>query len=656
MRQAVLVFLFIFLSSTTVRGATSSLASGLNTDNLSPTLTAAQLEYGETLGEFIATGEAKLEQPGMTLEANIIRYNKTSGEVQAEGSAVYRDIDVVLRADIIKVNTETKLGSASGNVELFYTKENIRITGSELQRLSEKDYHLESCSITTCDGDRPSWSLRASNADFRLGRSISSTNMRFRVGSVPIFYSPYFWTPALVEKQSGFLFPDLGYSNNLGSIFKLKYYWMISQNQDATFQLDTFSKRGIGTGVEYRYLEKNSKGDTWLYHIDDQQTGREFLELKLGNDQQFGKNLNGFLNINTVSGKNFYREFIPSQEEKIQRYLENTGHLSWRKDMLRLFATERVLQNLESTSRDLATTSEVGGRLFSTLRTLQNSLPLYLSIDSALDQFTRNNGPEGQRLHITPTLVGAMKLPYVTLNSLVRYRKTIYRLSSDQPNRDINEDALTVKAKLASKLYKAYGLTGHYIEPELTHSYVTTGGGGGDTPRFDSVDVTDEKNLTSLRLVNRLYRNGGEVLRINLSGGYDFMDNNTPWTNLASDLVINGPLRFTASAYYNVYKAGFDSVNTDLRFNWSTTGHVAVGYRYVRGNADTYLLETAYRPWSALDLFGKLWYDARGGGLRELKVRGTYTRQCWGVSLSLVERPEESKVMAGITLKGLGTF
>ncbi len=643
MVQAALFFIFVFLSSI-------SSASATNTGNSSPTLTADQLEYGKALGEFVATGKARLEQPGMMLEADIIRYNKKSGRVQAEGKAVYSDNDAVLRADTIQVNLETKLGSASGDVELFYIKENLRITGSKLQRLSKSDYHLMGCSITTCDGDRPAWSLRVSSADFRLGQSISGTNVRFKVGPVPMFYSPYFWAPALVEKQSGFLFPDFGYSSNLGAVLKLKYYWMISENRDATLQADIFSKRGLGKGLEYRYLEENSKGDAWLYHINDQQTGQEFLEFKLGHDQEFGENLKGFLRINTVSGKDFYREFIPSQEEKIQRYLEDTGHISWRKNMLRLFATGRILQNLEPKAMNIATTSEVGGRLFSSL----SDLPLYLSIDGSLDQFTRSDGPEGQRLHMTPTLVGAIKLPYVTLNSFVRYRKAIYRLSPDQ-KQSIDKDTLTFKAKFASKLYRSYGITGHYIEPELTHSYVTAGG-GRNLPSFDFIDVADEKNLTSLRLINRLYRNGGEVFRINFSEGYDFLDDKTPWTNLASDLVINGPLRFSASSSYNIYDTSLDSANTDLRFKWSASGHLAVGYRYVRNRADTYLLETAYRPWQALDLLGKLWYDARGGGLREFQFRGAYTKQCWGISLNFIERPEESKIMAGISLKGLGSF
>ena len=657
MGRAALFFIFVFLSS-----VSTSSASELNPEDRSPALTAARLEYGKALGEFVASGKARLEQPDMTLEADIIRYNKTSGDVQAEGNAVYSDVDVVLRADTIQVNLETKLGSASGNVELFYIEENIRITGSELQKLSEKDYHLEACSITTCEGSRPAWSLRASQADFRLGQSISGTHVRFRVGSLPMLYTPYFWSPALVKKQSGFLFPDFGYSNNLGTIFRLKYYWMIGENRDATFQLDTFSKRGIGKGLEYRYLENNSKGDAWLYHIDDKQTGREFLELKLGHDQRFGRSLNGFLQINTVSGEDFYREFIPSQEEKLQRSLENTGHISWRKDMLRLFATGRIQQNLETASRDIATTSEVGGRLFSHLWDFfPFPLPLYLSLDSAFDRFTRDNAPEGQRLHLTPTLVGAMKLPYVTLTSLVRYRKIMYRMTPDQPNQpdpDIDKDALTFQATVASKLYRSYDLLSHYIEPELTHSYVKADDSDllQNNVIFDSVDVADEKNLTSFRLVNRLYRNGGEVFRIDLSEGYDFLDNETPWTNLASNLVLSGPLRFTASASYNVYEESLDSANTDLRFNWSNAGHVAVGYRYVKDSADTIILETAYRPWQALDLFGKLWYDARGGGLRALQVRGAYTLQCWGINLSFVERPEENRIMAGITLKGLGTF
>ena len=35
----------------------------------------------------------------------------------------------------------------------------------------------------------------------------------------------------------------------------LPFFWAISENRDATFVLDAYSKVGIGEGMEYRFVE-----------------------------------------------------------------------------------------------------------------------------------------------------------------------------------------------------------------------------------------------------------------------------------------------------------------------------------------------------------------------------------------------------------------
>ncbi|MDR8470869.1 LPS-assembly protein LptD, partial [Acinetobacter baumannii] len=59
-------------------------------------------------------------------------------------------------------------------------------------------------------------------------------NARFKLGSVPIFYSPYLQLPVGDKRRSGFLIPNAKYSTKNGVEFSLPYYWNIAPNFDAT--------------------------------------------------------------------------------------------------------------------------------------------------------------------------------------------------------------------------------------------------------------------------------------------------------------------------------------------------------------------------------------------------------------------------------------
>ncbi len=59
-------------------------------------------------------------------------------------------------------------------------------------------------------------------------------NARFKVGPVPIFYSPYLQLPVGDKRRSGFLIPNAKYTTKNYFEFYLPYYWNIAPNMDAT--------------------------------------------------------------------------------------------------------------------------------------------------------------------------------------------------------------------------------------------------------------------------------------------------------------------------------------------------------------------------------------------------------------------------------------
>jgi hypothetical protein len=104
----------------------------------------------------------------------------------------------------------------------------------------------------------------------------------FQVKNVPILYSPYLSFPVKSQRQSGFLFPRIGFSDTAGAQVNLAYFWAIARNMDATFYLDLATRKGIGEGVEYRYIRKNeSYGGLNGYHIREGEEYRQKYTDKL---------------------------------------------------------------------------------------------------------------------------------------------------------------------------------------------------------------------------------------------------------------------------------------------------------------------------------------------------------------------------------------
>ena len=76
---------------------------------------------------------------------------------------------------------------------------------------------------------------------------------------MPVLYFPKFFHPdPTVERQTGFLKPELNSSNINGSSVTLPYFKVISENKDLTFRPTIFDKEMLMTQVEFRQVEKKS--------------------------------------------------------------------------------------------------------------------------------------------------------------------------------------------------------------------------------------------------------------------------------------------------------------------------------------------------------------------------------------------------------------
>ncbi|GKX56243.1 LPS-assembly protein LptD [Leminorella grimontii] len=114
---------------------------------------------------------------------------------------------------------------------------------------------LENGTFTSCLPGDNSWSLVGSEIIHDNEEELAEIwNARFKIGPVPVFYSPYLQFPTGNKRRSGFLLPNAKFSNNSGFEFALPYYWNIAPNFDATITPHYIAERGMQYQNEFRYL------------------------------------------------------------------------------------------------------------------------------------------------------------------------------------------------------------------------------------------------------------------------------------------------------------------------------------------------------------------------------------------------------------------
>ncbi len=106
----------------------------------------------------------------------------------------------------------------------------------------------------------PAWSMHADKITHdKNKKQIIYKDTILKVYDFPVFYFPKFFHPdPTVERQSGFLKPQLNESKTLGSSFILPYFHIISESKDMTIKPTIFDSEIFMFQNEYRQKNKNS--------------------------------------------------------------------------------------------------------------------------------------------------------------------------------------------------------------------------------------------------------------------------------------------------------------------------------------------------------------------------------------------------------------
>ena len=649
----------------------------------------------------LATGNVEITRGGVRLMADRVELNRATGEAVAQGKVAFFDGQDRLVGERVDFNLKTGTGvvyKGSTFVPPYY-----RLSADRMDRLGESVYSIRKGIFTTCEGDDPAWSFRLGSAEADLENVITGTDTAFLVKGFPVIpWVPFFAAAIRTERQSGFLFPEFGSNSRYGYLARVPYYWAISDSQDMTVAMDTYTKRGIGADIEYRYsLGRETYGQLNAFGINeslaDSRTTQGLPEnrgyFKFKHVWQATPSLSFKIDSNVTSDDNIFKTYAFTTADRVTQKAETNAFVTQRWDAVTLVGRVYWYQDLtQSRGVELQRAPEI--KLTSVRQPLPGVPGLLYEGQASFVNFIRDVGSSGMRADFHPRLY--MPFSVAGLFTMTPYgggRLTYYnqeaigqRISigphSDNEQVQIELTRSTDRLRqqveggvlLETRAARVYTLEGggsiaalqHVIEPRA--NFIEIRGinqkanpqwepGGGPTTRIDpgyeartGIDSINKANEVTYQLTNHLNARTTsgpneqpvrwELARLTLSQTYNFLPVSQPFKDLVGEFMVqpNDHLRFRTDARYNVYNLGLRDANAEISAIFRDWS-ASVGPRFNEQQGFRFLDAGATARLSRfVDVNANTAWDVTSGRATEARGGLDIHFDCWAIKTEYIYR------------------
>jgi LPS-assembly protein len=673
---------------------------------------ADELTYDREAQTFEAHGQVEVNRGDLSLKADHVQMNMATKALVAWGNVLLREGEDVIECERLEINIETQLGRIH-QARLFIKDQNFHITGREIEKLGENHYRIRDSSLTTCDAKQPPWKFTVKEIEVKemaLGGVAIAKGPVFYLEDIPVLYFPWGAFPVRLERQTGFLIPQVGYSNKYGAEIKTGFYWAMRKDMDATFYFNYLGERGFQEGLEYRYaFAREMKGEAKFYFIDDHVYDGNRYAFFIKHQNKFPYDFYLKANINYVSDNKYPQDFdedLPDEtklDARTMRLMRSVlfGGKNW--DQFSFLADAEVYNDLTLNSND-RTVQKLPKISFYALPQSLFKTPLFYEFGTSYTNFWRETGVEAQRGDIFPIVSYPMRLFNVLkFNPYLGLRETFYYSQNDPTgtskgweSRETLESGFQTSlefyrvydSETSSKISNLFKVAKwmHTIEPTLSYRY-SPRVNQTRLPIFDDADRVPYANQITYgitqRLVGKPEKEGissgpFEYAKLIISQSYSI--GNPSWFNpqfidtegkKRSFSNIYGELWWNFNPYvsaiwnvgFNPYRRNFDELDFLIRVKDRRNDAVQFQYRYTKGEVNGINLDARVKTIDPLYLYGGFRYDLLNHYMVATLGGAEYQAQCWSLGFSVEhwgQSPEgtqqsETKFKVYFTLLNLGT-
>ena len=231
---------------------------------------ADHLGYDEKRHVFLARGHVRVSRGAEWVTCDEAEVDTVSQKVSARGNIELHYGQNVWRGDAATYDFRTKQGDF-GSFDLYVPP--YHVVAGKSRVVSESLVELEDVMLTSCEPDKPEYSVRASSASLESNRVVRARNVRFQLWSVPFFWFPY--AKGDVHDFANFEFTP-GYRSRWGAFLLTAYNYPLDDVWDTRTAVDLRSERGVALGEDLSWRDPAGRysGALRLYWADDQKPWR----------------------------------------------------------------------------------------------------------------------------------------------------------------------------------------------------------------------------------------------------------------------------------------------------------------------------------------------------------------------------------------------
>lgn len=648
-------------------------------------ISADTINYSDADKTWDAKGDINIQYGDFTVTGQEckIQGEDQKGLIQGEVRLKVENADMTARK--MEFFLDTGYGTLWGAKGVF--GKGLFFSAEKIERQSADHYIMDEGIITSCPADDQEWVFKARRVDVQMEGIAILEGVSLQFYGVPVFYSPYWFAPAVTKRTTGFLMPGIGYSSKGGATMKNSFFWNLSNQDDASLYLDWMDKRGVREGVEYRYaFAERTYGQLNLDYLYDRAHNEPLYSVKYDHRMKINDSTDSMARADIESLSSYGKEFDDSILLRTRRYTDSFANVHATGGPYALSITGRDQREME------ATNGEIFGKqpelLFAAMPQHLGGSPLMADGSaSAASFFTNRLGGDISRFDARPRLsMPFAASPFFNITPWAEGRSTWYSRSAvDNRSLAVNYYAAGtgVEGPRVQRIFNGdEGAWKHVITPRIDLSYIPGYETGGDVRQYavplDMLDQHVPKTLTTLTLLNRIYSRAraDEIVRFNISQGYDFREAQRtditdvrPWADLTGEFKSRPTdwLLLNADMAYNHYNHEPSVMNQEAGFTWSDF-HISYDRRFVNAPRSTFssgLL--GYRFSKAFSSEISAIYDEERREATGSLVTMNWESCCWGVSLNAGSRRRtetlsdgsirsemENRIFFSINLKGIG--
>lgn len=520
----------------------------------------ADASDADSEGNVTLTGDVQLDYQGMRITSDQASWLQDGGG-SFSGNVQMNTQGMVVQGQHAQINSQTDVdGTVQNHAEIEQAQYSIptlhyRGSAKKIKMRGEDKILMQDATFTACEPGRNDWDIRASELSLNReeGRG-EAWHTRFRIGTVPVLYFPYYSFPIDDRRQTGFLDPTFSFLGG-GELrdAQVPFYINLHPQADATITPHFIRDRGMLWETQFRHLTKTFGSGELNYGLlaEDETSGKKRESINYTQSGRINADWRHSLEYNKLSDVDYINDLNTSLAINRSTHLPRRAQLLFDKSAWHFDVIGEEFQTIDET---IALSSRPYRRL--PQLNLSYSPSSFVGWSSQwkvqASQFSRDNEgltglsrSQADRLVMDGLVNYQWQWPFAYIKPQLEYKTRFYQLhDSDETNLGSdfnNQPSVTVpKYSLQAGMFfeRELSLAGNSLlqtlEPKLMYLEVPYRD-QQDIPLFDTSGLTfnynqlfrdyrfnggdrvgDSKQLTAGLTSRLLSDQGEEILRASI--------------------------------------------------------------------------------------------------------------------------------------------